>query len=1033
MKALKNYLLIILTLATITIFNAEVEAAYLENVPVTLTQPDGTVLHCYATGDEFYSRLHDQNNFTIIQDHSTGFYVYAIESNGELSPTSYIACKSDPEKAGLTAGANITPEKMLQLRQDFWKNTPERPVISQPGGPLNAPQQGSNIGTINNIVVYIRFDGETEFTDSIVKYDRMFNGISGTNSMKNYFEEVSLNNLHIISSYFPVTNGSIVISVRDIYKRNYYQKYDSATNPDGYKNDRTAREHALLKRAVDSIANQVPGTLNIDYNGDGYVDNVCFIISGAQDGWSELLWPHRWSLFSVTANINGKRVWDYNFQLRDFLQGSGTGVLAHEMFHTLGAPDLYHYTSNGISPVGGWDVMESTKNPPEHMLTYLKFRYGKWISSIPEITSSGTYTLNPTTAAINTCYKIYSPYTSNEYFIVEYRRKTGLFESSVPGSGLIVYRINSLRDGKGNASGPPDEVYVYRPDGTDTINGSPNSAHFSLGTGRTQFNNTTNPRCFLTDNSYGGLDISNITTAGSTISFTVNILGFKPGTNFEASTHNTCKGKKVTLTDLSASFPNKWTWNITPYTFNYIDGTDSTSKNPVVVFNSDDLYTVTLKASNVYGDSTLSKQDYITVGTGVAIPFTEDFESGQFETNTWTLQNPDSLVTWAITDKASYPFTTDYSVFLYGFDYQQKKAKDDLISRNISLNGINYAKLRFDVSYRRFDNSSKDSLLVYVSTDCGNTFDTAVYIKSAESLATGPNKNSNYIPATDSDWRRDSIDISQYTGKNVVIRFQSVNDYGNNMYLDNIDVSGDSLTDFSPQVDNTVICKDEIIHFSDQSTGDFTSALWSFPGGNPATSSAQNPDVVYAMPGTYKVNLTKSIEGYIKTKTIEITVNDVPAVPVISQNGNTLSCSQADSYQWCDSSGKAITGETAQTFTPSKSGKYFVSVKNASGCTASSAIYDYNTGINDLANRISMSVYPNPNNGTFTISISGIVSSPVSLFIQNSLGQIAYSTNDLYIMDRFSKQISIDKPAQGMYFLILKNKDGQTAYKFFVE
>jgi hypothetical protein len=77
--------------------------------------------------------------------------------------------------------------------------------------------------------------------------------------------------------------------------------------------------------------------------------------------------------------------------------------------------------------------------------------------------------------------------------------------------------------------------------------------------------------------------------------------------------------------------------------------------------------------------------------------------------------------------------------------------------------------MKFDVSYRRFDNKTKDSLLVYISTDCGNTFNpTALYIKSGVDLATGPNKNSSYIPAVNSDWRTDSIDLSNFAGNNVV-------------------------------------------------------------------------------------------------------------------------------------------------------------------------------------------------------------------------------------------------------------------------
>jgi PKD repeat protein len=49
------------------------------------------------------------------------------------------------------------------------------------------------------------------------------------------------------------------------------------------------------------------------------------------------------------------------------------------------------------------------------------------------------------------------------------------------------------------------------------------------------------------------------------------------------------------------------------------------------------------------------------------------------------------------------------------------------------------------------------------------------------------------------------------------------------------------------------------VQFTDQSsagTGSITTRTWSFPGGNPASSTAQNPSVVYSIPGTYNVTLT---------------------------------------------------------------------------------------------------------------------------------------------------------------------------------
>lgn len=58
--------------------------------------------------------------------------------------------------------------------------------------------------------------------------------------------------------------------------------------------------------------------------------------------------------------------------------------------------------------------------------------------------------------------------------------------------------------------------------------------------------------------------------------------------------------------------------------------------------------------------------------------------------------------------------------------------------------------------------------------------------------------------------------------------------------------------------DATELCGSENIQFSDESLGAITSWSWIFEGGNPATSSAQNPIVTYNSPGTYDVSLTVS-------------------------------------------------------------------------------------------------------------------------------------------------------------------------------
>ncbi|MBU2447466.1 MAG: hypothetical protein KJ666_18085 [Bacteroidetes bacterium] len=195
------------------------------------------------------------------------------------------------------------------------------------------------------------------------------------------------------------------------------------------------------------------------------------------------------------------------------------------MFHSLGSPDLYHYSFDGLQPVYKWDIMEWNLNPPQHMGAYMKFRYGSWISSIPVIATSGNYSLNSLTSSSNNCYRINSPNSSSEYFILEYRRRSGTFENSLPGDGLLVYRINTSRDGLGNSNGPPDEVYIYRPNGTTSSNGNPSNANFSSDVGRTSITDISNPSSFLSNGNSGGLNISNIGSIGNSISFIVTIPG----------------------------------------------------------------------------------------------------------------------------------------------------------------------------------------------------------------------------------------------------------------------------------------------------------------------------------------------------------------------------------------------------------------------------------------------------------------------------------------------------------------------------
>jgi M6 family metalloprotease-like protein len=494
-------------------------AAPLKNVPQVLKQPDGTIINCFASGDEYYHWLHDKDGYTITFNKESKYWVYAERKGMELVATNLVVGKTVPSSAGLDKW--LKPDWQL-LKQNYEKvnaaanrkslyKTMDNGVLSK--------------GTMINIIVFVRFADQSEFENPLSTYKEKFEGTTASSlSLKTYYESVSYNQFHCQAAYYPTPDGDKVVSVKDLHVRDYYRKKEVAPDS-GYatSEEGSARMAKLHARAVSAIKGLVPGNLIIDSNGDSKVDNVVFVMKGSPEGWGEVLWPVQGS-FDFEDQINGKTLGVYNQQYDAEMNVS---VICHEVFHTLGAPDLYHYKTEQkrLTPVGTWDLMESDGN--QNMVAYMKYKYGKWINTFPEVKSSGTYTLNPLggSDSTNVAYKINSPNSTNEYFMIEYRNKILPFETNIPSSGVIIYRVNKLADGKGNADFPdnPDEVYIYRPGGTTVENGVLESAGFTPDSNRTSFNESTNPSCFLSDGKAGGIKISGIKIDGKTASFTIDL------------------------------------------------------------------------------------------------------------------------------------------------------------------------------------------------------------------------------------------------------------------------------------------------------------------------------------------------------------------------------------------------------------------------------------------------------------------------------------------------------------------------------
>jgi hypothetical protein len=478
------------------------------------------------------------------------------------------------------------------------------------------------------------------------------------------------------------------------------------------------------------------------------------------------------------------------------------------MFHSIGAPDLYHYDSGfgDLHPVAEWDVMEYDMNPPQHMGAYMKYRYGNWMSTITVITNPGQYTLNPlnSVTATNVAYKIPSPNSASEYFVVEYRNTSGTFESSLPGSGMIIYRINTDFDGMGNAdydgSMVLDEVYVYRPNGTLSNNGASDDAFFCLDAGRTVFNTTSNPSCFLSDGTPGGINISDITSAAGTITFTLNsssapVVTTSNATNITTSgvilngIINACSQNTIVSFQYGLTTAYGNTVTASPA---LVSGNQNT---PVTATLSGLLagtcYHFRLKAVSalwtVYGND----MSFITQCNISMLPLNENFE-GTFLPTCWTLNNTDGSITWAKADSVQGNPPGISCTFLNNFDYNSISQSDELIAPPFYLDPD--VVLSFKVAYRRYSAIYSDTLKIYISTNGGTSYlPTPLYCKGGSLLSTGSDMTSEFFPASANDWRTDSVDLSAFSGNNVSVKFVAINGYGNNLFLDDINIAVDVI------------------------------------------------------------------------------------------------------------------------------------------------------------------------------------------------------------------------------------------------
>ena len=282
-----------------------------------------------------------------------------------------------------------------------------------------------------------------------------------------------------------------------------------------------------------------------------------------------------------------------------------------------------------------------------------------------------------------------------------------------------------------------------------------------------------------------------------------------------------CGGDDVQFFDESYNNIVSWNWSFPNGTPN-----SSTNQNPMVSYSGSGDFDITLEVTDALGNTmTQTFPNFISVigNPGYPPPIYEGFENiASLPSNDWTIYNPegpgfDVVATGSASGAKSVKLDNSQG---------QTGSVDELISNTIDLSNSAAASISFKYAFAKRNSGNSDYLQIFASKDCGESWFMRKNI-STSILGTMANTNSNFTPSG-SDWKTIVISpssFSNYLVSDFRFKFKFVNGGGNDLYIDDINLSGslsieetEKVYDFkvypNPVVENLLVSFNSLINLS---------------------------------------------------------------------------------------------------------------------------------------------------------------------------------------------------------------------------
>ena len=409
------------------------------------TQPDGTTVTIQLVGDENLSYVYSQDGYTLLQ--KDGYYHYAMLNDaGDMVASDFVARDVTNKSTDNSFLQSINKGLGYSEAQLAGRKIKRLPVKNQTGLKASGIQESTFPSTGKRKLLMILVN----FSDTQVTYPR--ENFMGYMNEENYNGKGSFRDFFLENSYGQLDIETTVTRWVTLSKGHAY-----------YGRDDDAHAYEALTEAIDLLDGEI-NFKDFDNDNDGIVDGISIIHQGQGEEFTgsdeNNIWSHSWSLGSALYPANppkkdGVYINSYTIQ-PEIKAGKGNtamstiGVICHEFGHNLGAPDYYDTSDNGTNNgTGQWDLMAAgswngnSGDRPAHVNAYQKSEYG-WLT-LKELPNSESFVLKPVVDEPEV-YKINTA-TDGEFFVLENRQQKGVFDSALPGSGMIIYHVdeNSIR------------------------------------------------------------------------------------------------------------------------------------------------------------------------------------------------------------------------------------------------------------------------------------------------------------------------------------------------------------------------------------------------------------------------------------------------------------------------------------------------------------------------------------------------------------------------------------------------------------